>query len=285
MRAREPRRVGVRPHGHAQRLAQAQHARPVAPGCVTAMTSCRARLSRSIVRARTRAGRARCRHRPSRAAPPRGCRLQQALRRPCLHGQQELGALRALRCVVRHERMRRHRAAPSGERGAAAGKTSRRARRSIGHKVVLRRRSAERQQVELRHEQTGLGRKRRVLGRTVPFSAMRWCAEKTARFGRFVRPRRWRRHSRRDRARTRRAAACGGGRAAGRLGRGRAVGDHGRPGGTAAPTAAPAPPHPHTAHTEAKCRHLRAAKHQPAPNGTSSRRWSRSRGRCPLPRT
>ena len=186
--------------------------------------------------------------------------LAQAVR---LDGKQELGALAAQGCIVRHERMRRHRAAER-RRAQRHGKRHGARPRPLGHEGrVAPALGRERQQVELRHEQAGLGRERRVLGEDVPVFRDEVVRGKDGARARLVRPGVGVNIAA-DAARAGRAqqrAAAGG--LAGRLGRGRAVGDHGRPG--------EAQPHrrryrcPHVLaqlHAEAKRRHLRAGKHQ-----------------------
>ena len=169
VRAREPRAVGIRPHGHAQRLAQAQHARPVAP---------RLRDGEDIVpRAAEQIHRARAHEQGEHAVeivrhgqqrrPAAG--VQQALAQAVrLDGKQKLCALAAQGCIVRHERVRRHRAAER-RRAQRHGKRHDAHARPLGHEGrVAPALGRERQQVELRHEQAGLGRERRVLGEDVP---------------------------------------------------------------------------------------------------------------------
>ena len=265
VRAREPRKVGVRPHGHTQRLAQAQHARPVAP---------RLRDGDDIVpRAAEQVHRARAheqgehavaivRHGQHRRA---AAGVQQALAQAVrLHGQQEPGALEALLGIVRHERMRRHRAA---ERGGAQrhGKRHGAHAAPIGHKGrVAAALGRERQQVELCHEQAGFGREGRVLGEDRAVFRDEVVRGKDGALGRFVRPGVGvdiAAETARGRGAQQRAAVGG---LAGRLGRGRAVGDHGRPGEAQPHRRRHRRPHILTQlHTEAKRRHLRAAEHQP----------------------
>ena len=265
VRPRQPRVVGVRPHGHAQRLAQAQHARPVA---------LRLRDGEDIVpRAAEQIHRARAHEQGEHAVaivrhgqqgrPAAG--VQQALAQTVrLHGQQELRALCALLGIVRHERMRRHRA---GERGGA----QRHGKRHDAHALPLRHKGRvaaalgrERQQVELRHEQAGFGRKGRVLGEDRAVFRDEVVRGKDGARRRFVRPGVGvdiaAEAARAGGAQQR--AAVGG--LAGCLGRGRAVGDHGRPSETQPHRRRHRGPHVLAQlHAEAKHRHLRAGEHQP----------------------
>ncbi len=160
--------------------------------------------------------------------------------------------------------MRRHRAAER-RRAQRHGKRHGARPRPLRHEGrVAPALGRERQQVELRHEQAGLGRERRVLGEDVPVFRDEVVRGKDGARARLVRPGIGvdiaAEAARAGRAQQR--AATGG--LAGRLGRGRAVGDHGRPG--------EAQPHrrryrrPHVLaqlHAEAKRRHLRAGEHQP----------------------
>lgn len=160
--------------------------------------------------------------------------------------------------------MRRHRAA---ERCRA----QRQGKRHGAHALPLRHKGRvaaalgrERQQVELRHEQAGLGRKRHVLGKDGPVFRDEVVRGKDGALGRFVRPGVGvdiAAETARGRGAQQRAAVGG---LAGRLGRGRAVGNHGRPGEAQPHRRRHRRPHILTQlHTEAKCRHLRAAEHQP----------------------
>lgn len=187
--------------------------------------------------------------------------LAQAVR---LHGQQELGAPCALLGIVRHERVRRHRAA---ERGGPQRHGKRHGAHALprGHKGrVAAALGRERQQVELRHEQARLGREGRVLGEDRAVFRDEVVRGKDGARRRFVRP-----GVGVDIAAEAARAGCAQQRAAvgglaGCLGRGRAVGDHGRPGETQPHRRRHRRPHVLAQlHAEAKRRHLRAGKHQP----------------------